>query len=381
MRRAPLGDHMVRRAGTVTPSQFPDEIFDLYSIPAHDANGFETIQGSAIGSAKQQVLPGDVMVSKIVPHIRRARVVGAPTGRRQIASGEWIVFRSQMLVPDYLRHYLVSDMFHQEFMATVAGVGGSLLRARPAQVAQIEVPVPSLDEQRRIAGILDQADALRAKRRKTLALIDDLTRAAFLDMFGHPMRDRRWEPVSLGSLARIVRGASPRPAGDPRYFGGAIPWLKISDITSSPGRVLHSIREGVTSEGMAKSVFLRRGTLILTNSATVAVPKVLGLDCCIHDGFLAFLELVPEVNQSWLYAALLVSRPDLTALAPEGTQKNLNGPIVKAVKMALPPRTMQVEFEQRLLRLEASERVVRTALVESQSLFKSLQDAVFSGRL
>ncbi len=147
---------MVKSAGSILPSLYPDEEFDLYSIPAHDTGGFERLRGSAIGSSKQLVSPGDVMVSKIVPHIRRARVVGVFDGRRQVASGEWIIFRSDTFVPEFLREVLLSDAFHQRFMATVAGVGGSLLRARPKQVALISILLPPLDEQREFAGRVQQ---------------------------------------------------------------------------------------------------------------------------------------------------------------------------------------------------------------------------------
>src|SRR5204862_484319 len=90
--------------------------------------------GNAIGSSKQVVAPGDILLSKIVPHIRRSWIVGPSRGRRMIASGEWIVFRSPHVDPRYLRQTLVSDPFHAHFMATVSGVGGSLLRARPVHV-------------------------------------------------------------------------------------------------------------------------------------------------------------------------------------------------------------------------------------------------------
>ena len=129
------GELMSRRNGSVNPAKFPNEEFELHSIPAYDAGTPEVLLGKNIGSSKQIVQPNDVMISKIVPHIRRASVVGPSLGRRQIASGEWIVFRSEKVVPSYLRHLLLCDEFHAEFMATVSGVGGSLLRARPAQVA------------------------------------------------------------------------------------------------------------------------------------------------------------------------------------------------------------------------------------------------------
>ena len=159
--RAPIGQAMVKRNGSVDPSKSPDESFDLYSIPAYDRRTPDVVTGAEIGSAKQIVEPGDVLLSKIVPHIRRAWIVGAANGRRLIASGEWMVFRSEAVDANWLRHLLLSDRFHREFMATVAGVGGSLLRARPAQVAQISIPIPPIEEQRRIAAVLDQLDTLR----------------------------------------------------------------------------------------------------------------------------------------------------------------------------------------------------------------------------
>jgi len=158
-----LGDLMVSRGGSVDPAKFPDEKFDLYSIPAFDRGTSDIVQGADIGSTKQVVRPGDVLLSKIVPHIRRSWVVGPSRGHRVIASGEWIVFRSSAAHPPYLRHVLTGDPFHAQFMATVSGVGGSLLRARPAFVARIDVPLPPIEEQRRIAEVLDRAAATECK--------------------------------------------------------------------------------------------------------------------------------------------------------------------------------------------------------------------------
>lgn len=168
----PIGDLALRRGGSVDPKKHQDEVFELYSIPAFDAGGSEVVVGSSIGSSKKAIRPNDVMISRIVPHLRRACVVGPANRHRQIASGEWIIFRDERFWPNYLRWLLVADVFHSAFMRTVSGVGGSLLRARPALVFKIRIPLPPLDEQKRIARILDAADALRAKRREALALLD-----------------------------------------------------------------------------------------------------------------------------------------------------------------------------------------------------------------
>lgn len=186
----PLEEVITRRNGSVDPSKFPDEVFELLSIPAFDVGRPEVVRGRDIGSSKQVVQPGDVLLSKIVPHIRRAWVVSPTTSHRLIASGEWIVFRDERFLPGYLKHLLTSDGFHWQFMQTVSGVGGSLLRARPAEVAKIRVSVPSKAEQQRIAAILDKADSLRRKRREALRLADEFLKALFFERFAVKPRSR-----------------------------------------------------------------------------------------------------------------------------------------------------------------------------------------------
>ena len=209
----PLGEIMAPTLGSIDASKFRDEIFDLYSIPAFDIGESTLLSGRDIGSTKQTVASGDVLLSKIVPHIRRSWVVGPSRGRRIIASGEWIVFRHTRVDPRYLRHVLISDSFHASFMATVSGVGGSLLRARPAHVANIRIPLPPLAEQRRIAHILDRVDALRAKRRSGLERLEAMTLSLFDETFGDPAANPKgWDVGVLGDVSiRITDGEHLNP--------------------------------------------------------------------------------------------------------------------------------------------------------------------------
>ena len=151
-----LGDLMPNAIPSIDPSKFPDEVFELWSIPAFDSGVPEVCEGRAIGSQKKCVMPGDVLVSKIVPHIRRSWVVKSNDhGRRQIASGEWITFRGARAAPQFLARFLVSDVFHSQFMQTVTGVGGSLLRANPEAVRSIQIPLPPLEVQKEIVAEIE----------------------------------------------------------------------------------------------------------------------------------------------------------------------------------------------------------------------------------
>ena len=99
---------------------------------------------------------------------------------------------------------------------------------------------------------------------------------------------KKWSWTELGEIMSVIRGASPRPKGDPKYFGGTIPWIMIADVTRTKGRYLTETRETVTEAGAEKSRYLPKGSLILSNSGTVCVPKFLGVAGCIHDGFVTF---------------------------------------------------------------------------------------------
>lgn len=140
--------------GSVDPSKFPDETFELYSVPSFADGQPEILRGSEIGSTKQAVQEGDVLLCKIVPHINRVWKVGPLSGMRQIASSEWIVYRDHGCDPEYLRLLLSEPLFREKFLTTVSGVGGSLMRAQPKRVAELDVPIAPLAEQARIVAKL-----------------------------------------------------------------------------------------------------------------------------------------------------------------------------------------------------------------------------------
>jgi type I restriction enzyme M protein len=213
----PVGRFMKEGVSTVDPRKTPDEKFELWSIPAFDTGSPEILRGVEIGSQKKLVAPGDVLLSRIVPHIRRGWVVreGAD-GRRQIASTEWLVFSSVEVLPGYLRQLLVSDLFHRSFMLTITGVGGSLSRANPGAVAEIRIPVPPLEVQQEIVAeiegyqkVMDGARAVLDHYRPHIPIHPD------------------WPKRNLGSLAenldsrRVPITKGDRKAGPFPYYGAS----------------------------------------------------------------------------------------------------------------------------------------------------------------
>jgi type I restriction enzyme S subunit len=352
----PLGSLMAAKSGSVNPAKCPAEVFDLYSIPAFDRGEPDIVVGSAIGSSKQIVRPGDVLLSRIVPHIRRAWVVGRNRGRRIIASGEWIVFRNDKVHPAYLRHVLVGDPFHAQFMSTVAGVGGSLLRARPSHVANITVPLPDLPEQRRVANILDLADALRVKGRAALDSIDSLTGSVFTNLFGRAV---------------------------PEYFTGSTCWATSKDIK---GRFLDDTQEHVTAAAVEASAtkVVPAGTILVVVKSKVLMHRlpvaITRVETCFGQDIKGIV--VDETGLPTYVATSL--RMNATWLLKRARGINTEGLTLDHLRrfpILLPSQSMQHDFACVADQQEMLRQRISASIEKLNTLFASLQHRAFRGEL
>jgi type I restriction enzyme, S subunit len=383
-----LKEIMASKLGSIDPSKFKQEIFDLYSIPVFDSGKPEVISGSEIGSTKQIVQPDDVLLSKIVPHIRRTWIVGKDNGRRIIASGEWIVFRSKLIEPRYLRHVLVSDLFHAHFMQTVSGVGGSLLRARPAQVASIEVPLPPIAEQKRIAEILDRTQSLISKRKEAIAKLDTLTQSIFLEMFGDPVANpKKWEVINMSECAeRIQIGPFGTQLHEEDYIDNGIPLINPTHIKD--GKIFPNSAFSISSEKHQElsQYHLEIDDVILGRRGEMGRCAIISEN---ENGWLCgtgslFIRPKHELLNSFYLFCVLSSQSIKKYLekASQGvTMANLNKTIVSQIPMTVPPLVLQKEFAQRVEAVEKLKATHLASLRQLEALFASLQHRAFRGEL
>ena len=155
-----------------------------------------------------------------------------------------------------------------------------------------------------------------------------------------------WEVKELGSLMTIKRGGSPRPIKDFISDKG-LNWVKISDTTAEDNPFLFSTKEYIKSEGLSKTVLLKKGSLILSNSATPGLPRFLELDACIHDGWLYFSD-IKSLTQEYLYFFFLNIRKDLVAQGNGSVFTNLKTDIVKAQKAIVPDERAICYFDKQV---------------------------------
>lgn len=146
-----------------------------------------------------------------------------------------------------------------------------------------------------------------------------------------------WREIILGDVTEIVRGSSPRPKGDPRYYGGAVPRLMVEDITRD-GKYVTPKVDFLTDAGAKLSRPMKKGDLVVVCSGTVGVPSLLAVDACIHDGFLGFREIDKSIDKEFLYYLFLSLRNKFESSATHGgIFTNLTTTGVKDLSFTIPP--------------------------------------------
>lgn len=190
----------------INPSKYPLETFELFSVPVFPEKSAEIIQGVDIGSNKQLVTEGDVLLCKINPRINRVWTVSKPKQFRQIASSEWITVRSKYCESNFLRYYFTSEAFRELLCSDVSGVGGSLTRAKPKLVSKYKVTLAPLNEQKRIVEKLDdvlaQVDAIKGRLDSIPNIIKRFRQSVLASAVSGKLTEE-WRKLNLMSLLSI----------------------------------------------------------------------------------------------------------------------------------------------------------------------------------
>jgi type I restriction enzyme S subunit len=286
----------------------------------------------------------------------------------------------------YVFHCLQSKIAH--FLGRAAG--GAQPNISQAIIRETKIPLPPLGEQRRIAAILDKADALRRKRKRALALLDDLTQSIFLEMFGDLKRDpERWKDIRpLSDVADIVSGITKgrklngKPTRDVPYLAVANVQDKFLDLSA--------IKTIEATEDEINRYCLNKNDLLLTEGGD---PDKLGrgtlwaneMDETIHQNHIFRVRvrsndvlpfyLIWLIGSSYGKAYFLKSAKQTTGIA------SINKQQLSAFPAIVPPFDLQTKFQARAVTAGKVLSQVLSASEKENSLFSSLQHRAFSGQL
>jgi type I restriction enzyme S subunit len=217
---ASLASLNAKRSTTINPSRFPDEQFEYYSIPDYQNAKMPSVTlGKDIGSSKLLLEEGVVLFGKLNPRVEKVWKVGDHFNKRKIGSTEWIPIRPTGDVDsDFLYYLFWSEHVMPIAKTLVSGSTPSRQRVNPKAFYQIQVPLPPLPEQRRIASVLSTVQTAIEQQSRLIALTQELKRALMHKLFTEGLRGEKqkmteigpvpgsWEVVALGDYADFKNG-------------------------------------------------------------------------------------------------------------------------------------------------------------------------------
>ena len=225
-------------------------------------------------------------------------------------------------------YYLM--IYNRDKIASV-GSGSTFKEVSATTMRSIEVDIPDIQTQRTISNILNSLDEKIEVNQRISDNLQQQATTLFESWFvnyepWNGIQPADWKNAPLGTFVEIKRGGSPRPIQDYLSNSG-LRWLKISDVTSLNSPYVLKIKEHIKEEGLRKTVLLKAGELVLSNSATPGIPKILDVDSCIHDGWLYFPK--SELSKFYLYLFFNHIRKELVALGNGSVFTNLKTDILK----------------------------------------------------
>ena len=300
---------------------------------------------SKVGQEKTRVLTEPHLLLSIAATVGKPVVNHVNTG---VHDG-FLILLNPLFDREYMFQWL--EMFRPKWQKY--GQPGSQVNLNSELVRNQEIMIPSMKEQIQIGTFFKKLDDTIALHQRKLTLLQRLKQTYMQGMFPQNWENipslrldgfsEPWEQRKLGELSEIVRGASPRPIQDPKWFdsNSNVGWLRISDVTEQNGRITY-LEQKISKAGQEKTRVLFEPHLLLSIAATVGKPVVNYVNTGVHDGFLIFLN--PIFDREYMFQWLEMFRPKWQKYGQPGSQVNLNSELVRNQDILLPSMEEQTKI-------------------------------------
>ena len=292
----------------------------------------------------------------------------------------WVNNHAHVLKPkdgldvDYLCYSL---MFYD-----VSGLvnGATRQKLTQAEMRKMEIPLPPLDEQRRIAAVLDKVTGLIAKRRQQLEMLDELVKARFVEMFGDPLKNERgWDLLQITKVCERIFGGGTPPKSHPEYFKGTIPWVSPKDmkscfVTDSIDHITETaVQNSTTNLVPQNSVLMVIRSGILKHDLPVAINLI---PVTINQDMKAFIPN-EKVTAEYLMYYFKAIEKDILSGVRGVTADNIDFKSFQSRRIVVPPIELQAQFSDFVRQVEKTKTTISHSLEKLETLKKSLMQEYF----
>lgn len=360
----------------------PDGVFTYVDLSAVDQDA-KVVSGArelacaeAPSRARQLIRAGDVLVSTVRPNLNGVALVPPELDGATASTGFCVLRpRARQLDARYLYQWVKSPRFVSDMVRKATGASYPAVSDRI--VCESKLPLPPLPEQRRIAEILDKADALRAKRRTALAQLDTLTQSIFLDMFGDPATNPKgWPTRRLDAVCGLVNGRAFKPE---EWEEEGLPIIRIQNLNDATKPF------NFTTQSLPERFRVRSGDILFSWSGTPGTS----FGCFRWSGSEGWLNqhifnvrLNGTLEGDYFIAHVNLKLVELIAKAHGGVGlQHVTKGMVDETMLMIPPKHLQVEFSHRVASVEKLAKNQSASLNSLNALFASLQHRAFRAEL
>ena len=326
---------------------------------------------SEIARNKARVLPKNSLLVTCIGIIGKVAINKVECAFNQQINA--IIPNLNKCLPNYLAYTIQYKKDEMQKIANAAVV--PILNK--TQFSNIEVFIPMIEEQQKIAVVLDKVSELITLRKKQLEKLDELVKSRFVEMFGDPVSNSFCLPeATLPELGEFGRGVSKhRPRNAPELLGGSYPLIQTGEVAAADLYII-SYENTYSELGFQQSKMWDKGTLCITIAANIARTAILGFDACFPDSVVGF-NANEKVNNIFIHYWFSFFQTILESQAPESAQKNINLKILSELKVIVPPVNKQNQFSNFVQQVDKQKSSIQQSLDKLEVLKKALMQEYF----
>ncbi|MFJ3697001.1 restriction endonuclease subunit S [Streptomyces sp. NPDC090052] len=390
---------ILRQVNRTTVSELPLLGVSLhFGVTQRQADDGRTAASEDLSNYKV-VRPGDVIMNRLgKPH----GSVGMSPWRGITSPAYWVIeVGSRLALPEYVHYLLRSHHLVAEYSRLGKNQPPNQFDISWDSFRSIEVPLPPLEDQRRIADFLDtettRIDALVASQQRLMSCLSERRTAGVVAAVSggdHPERrsvtlpwletlPASWQEIRLGLLARMGSGHTPSRSHPEWWLDCTIPWITTGEVRQvRDDRIedLHVTREKISELGLANSSaeLCPKGTVFLSRTASAGYSGVMGCDMATSQDFVTW-SCGPRLDPYFLLWCLRAMRPDLLGrLAMGSTHKTIYVPDLQMLRIPLPPLSEQVEAVKTIRRQNSWIDILTDKVRRQEELLRERRQALIT---
>ena len=313
-------------------------IADIGSAKKHISSTKECITDEGVSRSGIKVVPEGTVIMSFKLSIGKTAIVSEDMYTNE-AIMAFIDNGTYCIDPNYLYHLCCGTDWTQGGNKAVMG-----LTLNKATLSEMEIELPTIEEQREIASILDQLDAIIEKRHDELNMIEQLVKSRFIELFGDPVYNTKKLPTKrLAELGSLDRGRSQhRPRNAPELLGGPYPLIQTGEVANA-GLYITGYSNTYSELGLKQSKMWKAGTLCITIAANIAQTSILTFDACFPDSVVGFIP-GDSISAIYMHYWFGFFQKILEEQAPQVAQKNINLKILSDLSVVVPNQEQQKDF-------------------------------------